>query len=388
MEEKQDKNKSKALELAIASVQKEFGDGAIMRLKDGEKIGGDVAVVPTGSLGLDLALGIGGYPRGRIVEIYGPESSGKTTLTLHAIASVQRAGGVAAFIDAEHALDVTYAKKLGVKTDELLISQPDYGEQALEIADMLVRSGAVDLVVIDSVAALVPKAEIEGDMGDSHVGLQARLMSQALRKVTGSVSRSNTMIFFTNQIRMKIGVMFGSPETTTGGNALKFYASVRLDVRRIGAIKEAGPPGKDMVVVGNRTRVKVVKNKLAAPFREVEFDILYGQGVSRSGEIIDMASDMNIVQKSGAWFSMDGERIGQGRDNARNYLEQHPELLEKLEKKILAQAGINRGGAPAAAAPTPGEGAKSGKGEAAADSKAAVPNGAQKPKPQSPVRPS
>jgi recombination protein RecA len=388
MEEKQ---KSKALELAIASVQKEFGEGAIMRLKDGEKIGGEVAVVPTGSLGLDVALGIGGYPRGRIIEIYGPESSGKTTLTLHAIANVQKRGGVAAFIDAEHALDVTYAKKLGVKTDELLISQPDYGEQALEIADMLVRSGAVDMVVVDSVAALVPKAEIEGDMGDSHVGLQARLMSQALRKVTGSVARSNTMIFFTNQIRMKIGVMFGSPETTTGGNALKFYASVRLDVRRIGAIKEAGPPGKDMIVVGNRTRVKVVKNKLAAPFREVEFDILYGQGVSRSGEIIDMASDMNIVQKSGAWFSMDGERIGQGRDNARNYLEQHPEMLEKLEQKVLAQNGIQRNaGALVAAAAAPSEGAKSGKGEAAADSaQKPAPNGAQKPtKPQSPARPS
>ena len=341
-----EKQKGKALELAIASVQKEFGEGAIMRLKDGEKIGGEVSVIPTGSLGLDLALGIGGYPRGRIVEIYGPESSGKTTLTLHAIASVQRRGGVAAFIDAEHALDVTYAKKLGVKTDELLISQPDYGEQALEIADMLVRSGAVDLVVVDSVAALVPKAEIEGDMGDSHVGLQARLMSQALRKVTGSVSRSQCMIFFTNQIRMKIGVMFGSPETTTGGNALKFYASVRLDVRRVGAIKEAGAEGKDPVVVGNRTRVKVVKNKLAAPFREVEFDILYGQGVSRSGEVLDLAVDDGMVQKSGAWFSMDGERIGQGRDNARTYLEQHPELIDKLEQRVLAHHGVRRPGDP------------------------------------------
>jgi recombination protein RecA len=382
MEEKQ---KSKALELAIASVHKEFGEGAIMRLKDGEKIGGDVAVVPTGSLGLDIALGIGGYPRGRIIEIYGPESSGKTTLTLHAIASVQRQGGVAAFIDAEHALDVTYAKKLGVKTDELLISQPDYGEQALEIADMLVRSGAVDLVVVDSVAALVPKAEIEGDMGDSHVGLQARLMSQALRKVTGSVARSQCIIFFTNQIRMKIGVMFGSPETTSGGNALKFYASVRLDVRRIGAIKEAGPPGKDMTVVGNRTRVKVVKNKLAAPFREVEFDILYGQGVSRSGEIIDMASDANIVQKSGSWFSLDGERIGQGRDNARTHLEQHPELMERLEQKVMAASGIVRATGPAVAAP---EGAKPGKDQAE-PAKAAPPNGAAKPqRPQPPTRPS
>jgi recombination protein RecA len=297
---------------------------------------------------------------------------------------VQKRGGVAAFIDAEHALDVGYAKKLGVKTDELLISQPDYGEQALEIADMLVRSGAVDLVVIDSVAALVPKAEIEGDMGDSHVGLQARLMSQALRKVTGSVNRSQCMIFFTNQIRMKIGVMFGSPETTTGGNALKFYASVRLDVRRIGAIKEAGPPGKDMVVVGNRTRVKVVKNKMAAPFREVEFDILYGQGISRSGEVVDMASDANIIQKSGAWFSIDGERIGQGRDNARNYLEQHPQLMEKIEAKVLEHNGIRRtGGVPAveAAKPAAPEGkpgapeGKPGKGEAGAAPADARPNG-------------
>ncbi|HWA74497.1 MAG TPA: recombinase RecA [Polyangiaceae bacterium] len=379
-----DKQKGKALELAIASVQKEFGEGAIMRLKDGEKIGGEVAVIPTGSLGLDVALGIGGYPRGRIVEIYGPESSGKTTLTLHAIASVQRQGGVAAFIDAEHALDVTYARKLGVKTDELLISQPDYGEQALEIADMLVRSGAVDLVVVDSVAALVPKAEIEGDMGDSHVGLQARLMSQALRKVTGSVARSQCMIFFTNQIRMKIGVMFGSPETTTGGNALKFYASVRLDVRRIGAIKEAGAEGKDPTVVGNRTRVKVVKNKLAAPFREVEFDILYGQGVSRSGEVLDLAADAGLVQKSGAWFSLDGERIGQGRDNARLYLEQHPALLDKLEQRVLAKHGVQRPGeAVAAVDPKSGEPPAKGKGEAAAEPAAKAPaNGSGNAPPQ------
>jgi len=337
-----DKQKSKALELALASVEKEFGKGAIMRLKDGETIGGDVAVIPTGSLGLDVALGIGGYPRGRIIEVYGPESSGKTTLTLHAIANVQRQGGVAAFIDAEHALDINYAKKLGVKTDELLVSQPDYGEQALEIGEMLVRSNAVDLIVVDSVAALVPKAEIEGDMGDSHVGLQARLMSQALRKLTGSVSRSQCLFFFTNQIRMKIGVMFGSPETTTGGNALKFYASVRLDVRRIGAIKEAVQQGKDLTVVGNRTRVKVVKNKMAPPFRECEFDILYGQGVSRSGEILDMATDLNVVQKSGSWFSLDGERIGQGREAARTYLEQHPALLPKLESKVLEMNGITR----------------------------------------------
>jgi recombination protein RecA len=345
-----EQQKTKALDLAIASVQKEFGQGAIMRLKDGAAFGGDIQVIPSGSLGLDIALGIGGYPRGRIVEIYGPESSGKTTLTLHAIANAQRQGGVAAFIDAEHALDINYAKKLGVKTDELLVSQPDYGEQALEIADMLVRSGAVDLVVIDSVAALVPKAEIEGDMGDSHVGLQARLMSQALRKLTGSVSRSQCMIFFTNQMRMKIGVMFGSPETTSGGNALKFYASVRLDVRRIGAIKEAAASGKDMTVVGNRTRVKVVKNKLAPPFREVEFDILYGQGVSRSGEVIDLAADLNIVQKSGAWYALDGERIGQGRDNARQYLEQHQDLMTGIEVKVLAHHGIARRGAEAPAA--------------------------------------
>jgi recombination protein RecA len=378
-----EKQKLKALDIAIASVQKEFGEGAIMRLKEGEKIGGDVMVVPSGSIGLDIAMGIGGYPKGRIVEIYGPESSGKTTLTLHAIASVQRRGGVAAFIDAEHALDITYAKKLGVKTDELLISQPDFGEQALEIGDMLVRSGAVDLVVVDSVAALVPKAEIEGDMGDSHVGLQARLMSQALRKLTGSVSRSQCLFFFTNQIRMKIGVMFGSPETTTGGQALKFYASIRLDVRRIGAIKEANTPGggstKDnMTVIGNRTRVKVVKNKMAPPFREVEFDILYGQGVSRSGEIIDLAADSGIVQKSGAWFALDGERIGQGRDNARNYLEQHPALLDQIEVKLLAANGIQRrtsGSEAAAAAPGAGSGS-----EASSESNPTKsgPNGAQR----------
>ena len=338
-----DKNRSKALELAIAGVEKEFGKGAIMRLKDGESLHEEIPVVPTGSVGLDVALGIGGYPRGRIVEIYGPESSGKTTLTLHAIANVQKQGGVAAFIDAEHALDVTYAKKLGVKTDELLISQPDYGEQALEIADMLVRSNAVDLVVVDSVAALVPKAEIEGDMGDSHVGMQARLMSQALRKLTGTVARSQCLLMFINQIRMKIGVMFGSPETTTGGNALKFYASVRLDIRRIGAIKEAAASDKkEPGVVGNRTRVKVVKNKMAPPFREVEFDILYGQGISRAGDVLDLAAEADVVEKSGAWFSFQGERIGQGRENARTYLEQHPDILDKVEALLLAKHNIQR----------------------------------------------
>jgi recombination protein RecA len=340
----EDKNRSKALELAIAGVEKEFGKGAIMRLKDGESLHEEVPVVPTGSVGLDVALGIGGYPRGRIVEIYGPESSGKTTLTLHAIANVQKQGGVAAFIDAEHALDVLYAKKLGVKTEELLISQPDYGEQALEIADMLVRSNAVDLVVVDSVAALVPKAEIEGDMGDSHVGTQARLMSQALRKLTGTVARSQCLLMFINQIRMKIGVMFGSPETTTGGNALKFYATVRLDIRRIGAIKEAATlDKKEPGVVGNRTRVKVVKNKMAPPFREVEFDILYGQGISRAADVLDLASEAGVVEKSGAWFSFQGERIGQGRENGRMYLEQHPDILDKVEALLLAKQGIKRG---------------------------------------------
>jgi len=339
-----DKSKQKALELAIGSIEKEFGRGSIMRLAEGQKLGGDVAAVSTGSLGLDVSLGIGGYPRGRIVELYGPESSGKTTLTLHAISSIQRLGGVAAFIDAEHALDVTYARRLGVKTEELLISQPDYGEQALEIADMLVSSNAVDIIVVDSVAALVPKAEIEGEMGDSHVGLQARLMSQALRKLTGTVSRSKCVLMFTNQIRMKIGVMFGSPETTTGGNALKFYASQRLDIRRIGAIKENSKDKKgEMVVVGNRTRVKVVKNKMAPPFREAEFDILYGKGISRSGEVVDMAVELTFIQKSGAWYSVGNERIGQGRDNARNYLEEHPELMTKLENQILAHHEISRG---------------------------------------------
>ncbi len=351
-----DKSRSKAIDLALASIEKEYGKGAIMRLKDGASLADDVVVIPSGSIGLDIALGIGGYPKGRIIEIYGPESSGKTTLTLHAIAEAQRLGGVCAFIDAEHALDPAYARKLGVKTDELLVSQPDYGEQALEIADMLVRSNAVDIIVVDSVAALVPKAEIEGDMGDSHVGLQARLMSQALRKLTGTVARSNCLLVFINQIRMKIGVMFGSPETTTGGNALKFYASMRLDIRRIGQIKEAATSDKkDPVSIGNRTRVKVVKNKMAPPFREVEFDILYGQGISRSGDIIDLASDLGLVEKSGAWFSCGTERIGQGRENAKAYLDSHPELMEKLESQILAKHSIRRGGGPAAAAAAPAD---------------------------------
>ena len=369
------KNKGKAIDLAVASIEKEYGKGSIMRLKDGNAMTEGVQTVSTGSIGLDIALGVGGYPRGRIIEIYGPESSGKTTLTLHAIAEVQKVGGVAAFIDAEHALDPAYARKLGVKTDELLVSQPDYGEQALEIADMLVRSGAVDIIVVDSVAALVPKAEIEGDMGDSHVGLQARLMSQALRKLTSTVSRSNCLLVFINQIRMKIGVMFGSPETTTGGNALKFYASVRLDIRRIGAIKEtAVAGGKDPAVVGNRTRVKVVKNKMAPPFREVEFDILYGQGISRSGDLVDLASELGIIEKSGAWFSFGSERIGQGRENAKLYLEQHPDVMNKVEALVLAKHSIKRGGvaaAPAAPAATNGaaETAASRKAPAATVSK-------------------
>jgi recombination protein RecA len=376
-DDKTTKQKNTALELAIAGVEKEFGKGSIMRLKEGQSLHEGVQAVPSGALSLDIALGIGGYPRGRIVEIYGPEASGKTTLTLHAIASVQRQGGTAAFIDAEHALDVHYARKLGVKTDELLLSQPDYGEQALEIADMLVRSNAVDIIVVDSVAALVPKAEIEGDMGDSHVGLQARLMSQALRKLTGNVSRSQCLLFFINQIRQKIGVMFGNPETTAGGNALKFYASVRLDIRSIGKIKEAAEGGKEPVVVGNRTRVKVVKNKIAPPFREVEFDILYGQGISHTGDVMDLATEANIVEKSGAWFSYQGERIGQGRENARVYLEQHPQILEKIESAVLSQHGIARAGSKAGdgAAPAgPPSGKAKDKAEApAADAKRATP---------------
>jgi recombination protein RecA len=363
----EDKSRLKAVELAVAAIEKEYGKGSIMRLKD-DGVAAEVATISSGSLSLDLALGIGGYPKGRIMEVFGPESSGKTTLALHAIASAQRAGGVAAFIDAEHALDPTYARKLGVKVDELLVSQPDHGEQALEIADLLVRSNAVDIIVIDSVAALVPKAEIEGDMGDSHVGVQARLMSQALRKLTATTARSNTLLVFINQIRMKIGVMFGSPETTTGGNALKFYSSVRLDIRRIGAIKEtaAAAGAKEPAVVGNRTRVKVVKNKLAPPFREVEFDILYGQGISRSGDVVDLATDLAIVEKAGAWFSYRGERIGQGRENAKAYLDQHPETMARIESEILAKNGIKRPGAAAEEA----EGAKGKKGAEKAPEKA------------------
>jgi recombination protein RecA len=337
-----------AITLALATIEKQFGKGSIMRLSiDGKLPAGDVQCVPTGCLGLDIATGIGGFPRGRIIEIYGPESSGKTTLALHAVAEAQKLGGVCAFIDAEHALDVTYARKLGVRTDDLLVSQPDFGEQALEICDMLVRSGAVDIIVIDSVAALTPKAELEGDMGDSHVGLQARLMSQALRKLTGSISRSRTIVIFINQLRMKIGVMFGSPETTTGGNALKFYASMRLDIRRIGAIKS------NQEVVGNRTRVKVVKNKLAPPFREVEFDITYGEGVSRAGMLIDLGVDNNVIDKSGAWLSYKGERIGQGRENAKQFLGEHPEIAARIEAEVLQKHGIGATGGATGAANKP-----------------------------------
>ena len=325
-------DKSKALEGALSQIERAFGKGSIMRM--GQRPSEVAEVISSGSLGLDIALGIGGLPRGRIVEIYGPESSGKTTMALHAIAEAQKRGGTCAFIDAEHALDPGYARKLGVDVDNLLISQPDAGEQGLEIADTLVRSGAIDVLVVDSVAALVPRAELDGDMGDSHVGLHARLMSQALRKLTGSVSRSNTMLIFLNQIRLKIGVMFGSPETTTGGNALKFYASIRMDIRRIGQIKDRDE------VVGNQTRVKVVKNKMAPPFRQVEFDIMYGEGVSKMGELIDLGVKANIVEKSGAWFSYDSTRIGQGRENSKQFLRDHPEMAAAIEKRIREQAGV------------------------------------------------
>jgi recombination protein RecA len=325
--------REKAVDLAVSQIEKQFGKGSIMRLGNDEPLP-DVAAIPTGSISLDMALGVGGVPRGRVIEIFGPESSGKTTLALHIVAEAQKLGGIAAFIDAEHALDIGYARKLGVRTDDLLVSQPDTGEQALEITEMLVRSGAIDVLVVDSVAALVPKAEIEGDMGDSHMGLQARLMSQALRKLTGIISKSHCCVIFINQIRMKIGVMFGNPETTTGGNALKFYASVRLDIRKIAALKQ----GND--VIGSRTRVKVVKNKVAPPFREVEFDILYGEGISRIGDILDLGVDRGIIDKSGAWFSYGNDRIGQGRENSRIFLKEHPEIVAEVEARILEQAGL------------------------------------------------
>ena len=321
-------NREKALKAALSQIERQFGKGSIMRMGDSDALEMDISAISTGSLGLDIALGIGGLPKGRIVEIYGPESSGKTTLTLQTIAEAQKAGGTAAFVDAEHALDTTYAEKLGINVGDLLVSQPDTGEQALEITDTLVRSGAVDIVVVDSVAALTPKAEIEGDMGDTHVGLQARLMSQALRKLTANIKRSNTLVIFINQIRMKIGVMFGNPETTTGGNALKFYSSVRLDIRRTGAVKRGDE------VVGSETRVKVVKNKVAPPFKQAEFDIMYGEGVSHEGEIIDLGVKEGVVDKAGAWYSYEGTRIGQGKDNVRNYLKENPEMAEEIEAKI------------------------------------------------------
>ena len=332
--------RAKALSAALAQIEKQFGKGSVMRLADGEVVE-EIETVSTGSLGLDIALGVGGLPRGRVVEIYGPESSGKTTLTLQVIAEMQKLGGTCAFIDAEHALDPQYAQKLGVRLEDLLISQPDTGEQALEIADALVRSGSVDMIVIDSVAALTPKAEIEGEMGDSLPGLQARLMSQALRKLTGTIKRTNCLVIFINQIRMKIGVMFGNPETTTGGNALKFYASVRLDIRRTGSIKR----GEE--VIGSETKVKVVKNKVAPPFKEASFDILYGEGISREGEIIDLGAECDVVEKSGAWYSYQGEKIGQGKDNAREYLREHPELALELENKVRAHYGVSPRGASA-----------------------------------------
>jgi recombination protein RecA len=346
-----DANRERALDLAVSQIEKQFGKGAIMKLGAGALIP-DIPVISTGSLGLDLALGVGGLPRGRVVEIYGPESSGKTTLALHAVASAQREGGVCAFVDAEHALDIHYAQRLGCKTEELLISQPDNGEQALEIAETLVRSGAIDVLVVDSVAALVPRAEIEGEMGEPQMGLQARLMSQALRKLTGTISRSRTIMIFINQIRMKIGVMFGNPETTSGGNALKFYASVRLDIRRIGSIKQGD------AVVGNRTRVRIVKNKVAPPFKEAEFDILYGVGISREGELVDLGTDRGLVEKSGAWYSYAGDRIGQGRENAKEFLRQHPEILADIDGKIREQSGLGVG---AVAAETEPEEKKAGR---------------------------
>ena len=349
-----DVNREKALDLAVSQIERQFGKGAIMKLGEAG-IPKDLPVISSGSLGLDIALGIGGVPRGRVIEIYGPESSGKTTLALHIVAEAQKQGGMGAYIDAEHALDLGYAKKLGVKTDDLLISQPDHGEQALEIAETLVRSGAIDVLVIDSVAALVPKAEIEGEMGDAHMGLQARLMSQALRKLTATISRSHTVVIFINQIRMKIGVMFGNPETTTGGNALKFYASVRMDIRRIGALKEGDN------VVGGRTLVKVVKNKMAPPFKEAEFDVLYGTGISRDGEIVDLGSEIGVVEKSGAWYSYAGERIGQGREAAKQFLKEHPETAKDIMAKVMDKTGIKRPETP----PPPAAGATVDKKEKA-----------------------
>ena len=334
-----DTNRDRAIDLAISQIEKQFGKGSIMRLGTDLALPG-VQAISTGALGLDIALGVGGVPRGRIIEIFGPESSGKTTLALHIAAEAQKVGGMAAFIDAEHALDIGYARKLGVKTDDLLVSQPDTGEQALEITETLVRSGAIDVLVVDSVAALVPKAEIEGEMGDSHMGLQARLMSQALRKLTATISKSHCCVIFINQIRMKIGVMFGNPETTTGGNALKFYASVRMDIRRIASLKN----GQD--VIGNRTRVKVVKNKVAPPFKEAEFDIMYNQGISREGDIVDLGAECNVIDKSGAWFSYGSERIGQGRENAKQFLREHPETAREIEQKILTHYGLNPAAPP------------------------------------------
>ncbi|MFH1262090.1 MAG: recombinase RecA [Pseudomonadota bacterium] len=329
-----DLNREKAIDLAVAAIEKQFGKGSIMRLGAEETRVRDVPIIPTGSISLDLALGIGGFPRGRVIEVYGPEASGKTTLALHVIAESQKRGGVAAFIDAEHALDLTYAGKLGVRVDDLLLSQPDSGEQALEITETLVRSGAIDVVVIDSVAALTPRAELDGEMGDAHMGLQARLMSQALRKLTAGISKSLTTVIFINQIRMKIGVMFGNPETTTGGNALKFYSSVRIDIRRIGALKE----GED--VIGSRTQIKVVKNKMAAPFKKVELDIIYGEGFSRAGDILDLCAERGLIEKTGTWFAYKGERLGQGRENARAFLKAQPELMTKLETELYTAAGI------------------------------------------------
>ena len=344
-----DENRQKALDAALGQIERQFGKGSVMRLGDAQA-GQSIESVSTGSLGLDIALGIGGLPRGRVVEIYGPESSGKTTLTLSVIAQAQKAGGTCAFIDAEHALDPAYAERLGAQVDDLLVSQPDTGEQALEICDMLVRSAAVDVVVVDSVAALTPKAEIEGEMGDHHVGLQARLMSQALRKLTANIKRSNTMVIFINQIRMKIGVMFGNPETTTGGNALKFYSSVRLDIRRIGAVKKGDE------ILGNQTRVKVVKNKVAPPFQKCEFDILYNEGISKEGELIDMGVEHKLVEKSGAWYSYNGERIGQGRDNVREFLREHPDMGSEIENLVRQKMGLNElGNRPAAGADTAAE---------------------------------